>query len=84
MARQQKNIERTCLTIDRDILAEMESYLLDNTRTPPRPQYGAMSKIFNGLLRLLLMELRKPGVDPIEVFRRFDVDLASTVNSQET
>lgn len=78
MPRISKNIERTTLTLDRDILAELEQYLLDNTRVPPRPQYGAMSKVVNGLLELLLAELRKPDVDPIVVFRRFNIELVKT------
>lgn len=75
MARPKKNIIRTSLTLDEQILSELELYIMDPTRVPPRPIYGAMSTIVNRLLSMLLVELRRPGNDPVEVFKRFGIDL---------
>lgn len=68
-----RDIERLHITLPTELKAQLDLYLHDPVTG--RPRYRGVSRIVEELLRRLLAELQKPGVDPKKVFAALNIDL---------
>lgn len=73
MARPKRDVARTCITLERTLLAEIHLFLGDPAKDKLR--YGSLSTIVSRLLTQLLREMQKPNVNPADVLRRYGVDI---------
>ncbi len=71
--RPSKQYQKTNVNLDQKVYDELSLYLVDPFKG--KLQYGALSKIVNGLLEHLLEHLRKEGVHPSKVFEAYGVDV---------
>lgn len=67
MARPRRDIERRNITMSKDVLAQIDLYLLDPKTNKNR--YSAFSNITELLWVQLIRKLQTPGVDPRVVLR---------------
>lgn len=78
MARPKRNIVRTNITIPEETFDKIELYLLDPVRGKLR--YGALSKITTALWLQLIRELEKPEMQPVDVLRRYGVEIGDIID----
>lgn len=70
-----KDSTKTNIYIEKDVLAELELYLINPQKG--RIQYGTLSTLVNGLLRQVITHLRKPNIDPVQVLRAYGIEIMS-------
>ena len=86
MGRPKGNSLKVNIMIDADLYDQLRIMLLDPRNG--RLRYGAMQKIFNGLLRRFLSKMNEPGVDPVKLLAAYGIvlgaddthDTSSTLN----
>lgn len=73
VARQKRDIVRQHFVIPRELMAEVELYLMDPVKGKLR--YGALSTLVCALLQQFVREIQKPGINPGEILRQYHIDI---------